>query len=101
MSAIPGGNWCSFGNEGLSNITVRTGSDEDAKMTWDNATVSSDRVKFVPLQGVGDQAVFKAGTAAEEPEFASKKGTVYCDVSIDGGAADGLGASRAASWRRG
>jgi len=90
VSKIPGGDWCSFGNDALSNITVRTGSDEDTEMMWDDATVSTNRTKFVALPGVGDQAVFKAGTRAEDPEVASKKGKVYCIVSIDGGAADGF-----------
>ncbi len=78
--------WCSFGNADLGDITVRTGSDEDAEATWDDATLSSDRVNFVALAGVGDQAVRKAKDGAQ---VSSKKGKLYCTVTALGGTGDG------------
>lgn len=86
VGPVPGSaSWCHFGNAELADITVRTGSDDDDEAMWNEATASTERVKFVALPGVGDQAVFKAGTRAETPELASKKGAMFCIVSIDGG----------------
>ena len=86
VGPVPGSaSWCHFGNTELADITVRTGSDDDDEAMWNEATASTERVKFVALPGVGDQAVFKAGTRAETPELASKKGAMFCIVSIDGG----------------
>lgn len=73
--------WCNFTNEAVSDITVRTGSNEDMEAMWNAATVSSDRVKYVPLPGVGDQAVRKASDGAEVD---SRSGKLYCVVSIAG-----------------
>ncbi len=77
--------WCSFGNADLGDITVRTGSNEDDEMMWDDATVSSNRVNFVALAGVGDQAVRKAKDGAQ---VSSKKGKLYCTVTALGGTGD-------------
>lgn len=89
VTPVPGSNsWCALGNEGLADITVRTGSGEEDEMMWDDATVSSNRTKFVPLAGVGDHAVFKAGGHGEVPEVSSKKGTMYCTVDVAGGTGD-------------
>ncbi len=77
--------WCSFGNADLGDITVRTGGDEDDEMMWDDATVSSNRVNFVALAGVGDQAVRKAKDGAQ---VSSKKSKLYCTVTALGGTGD-------------
>ncbi len=83
----PGSNsWCSFGNADLGDITVRTGGDEDAEATWDDATQSSNRIKFVAMAGVGDQAVRQAKDGAQ---VSSKKGKLYCTVTALGGTGDG------------
>lgn len=84
LSAIgEGTGWCDFGNEKLGDITVRTGSGQEDKQLFEEATVSTDRVNFVPLPGVGDQAVRRASDGSE---IASKKGNMYCSVSILGDA---------------
>ncbi len=86
VGQVPGSaSWCHFGNDEVADITVRIGSSEDDEAMWDDATVSSNRARFVAFPGVGDQAVFKAGNRAEDPELASRKGRLYCSVSIDGG----------------
>ncbi len=78
--------WCSFGNPDLGDITVRTGGGTDDEAMWDDATVSSNRVNFVALPGVGDQAVRKAKDGAQ---VSSKKGKLYCTVTALGGTGDG------------
>lgn len=79
--------WCSFGNPDLGDITVRTGIGTDDEVMWDDATVSSNRVKFVALSGVGDQAVRKAKDGAQ---VSGRKGKVYCTVTALGGTGDGF-----------
>ncbi len=78
--------WCSFGNPDLGDITVRIGGGPDDEGMWDDATVSSNRVKFVALSGVGDQAVRKAKDGAQ---VSSRKGKLYCTVTALGGTGDG------------
>lgn len=86
VEPVPGSvAWCAFGNDFSGDITVSVGSDESVEVMWNDATLSSNRVKFAPLAGVGDKAVFKAGT---NPELASKKGRVYCIVAYDRGTSD-------------
>ncbi len=78
--------WCSFGNPDLGDITVRIGGGTDDEAMWDDATVSSNRVHFVALAGVGDQAVRKAKDGAQ---VSSKKGNLFCTVTALGGTGDG------------
>lgn len=80
--------WCNFGNDFSGDITVRVGSDESTEMMWNDATRTSDSIKFAPFPGVGDKAVFEAGTDALNPELASQKGKMYCIVSYDRGTSD-------------
>jgi hypothetical protein len=88
LDQLPNRAVCNFLGAGVSDIMVTVGGDESNEMLWNDATVSSNRTMFTALPGVGDQAAFKAGTQAEDPELVSKKGTVYCTVTIDGGAAN-------------
>lgn len=86
---VPGGvAWCNFGNDFSGDITVSIGSDESTEMLWNDAAATANRSKFVPLKGVGDEALFEAGTDALNPELASKKGSVYCIVTYDRGTSD-------------
>lgn len=89
VSPVPGSvAWCAFMNDFSGDITVSVGSDQSTEMMWNDATISSHRTKFAPLPGVGDKAVFEAGTDAINPELASKKGHVYCIVAYDRGTVD-------------
>jgi len=89
LRPFPGGiAWCNFGNDFSGDITVTVGSNESAEMMWNDAAATANRSKFVPLTGVGDEALFEAGTEALNPELASKKGSVYCIVTYDRGTSD-------------
>jgi hypothetical protein len=78
--------WCDFGNDQVADVNVSIGDDETSEsVEWNDATKGPNRPKFVALPGVGDQAMYKARTAATNPEVVSKKGTFYCLVTIDGG----------------
>lgn len=80
--------WCNFGNDFSGDITVMVGSGASIRMWWNDATRTADSTKFAPLAGVGDKAVFEAGTDALNPELASQKGRMYCIVSYDRGTSD-------------
>lgn len=89
MTPFPGGvTWCNFGNDFSGDITVIVGSSESVEVLWDDAAQTSNRAKFVSLAGVGDEALFEAGTNAINPELASKKGRTYCIVTYDRGTVD-------------
>lgn len=78
--------WCDFGNDELADVNVSIGGDETSEQVeWNDATGGPDRPKFVALPAVGDQAMYKAGTSATNPEVASKKGTFYCLATIGAG----------------
>lgn len=89
VSQVPGGvAWCAFLNDFSGDITVSSGSDQSNEMLWNDATESSNSKNFVPFPGVGDKAVFEAGTDAINPVLASQKGKVYCNVAYDRGTSD-------------
>ena len=89
VTPSPGGvAWCDFGNDFSGDISVSVGSNGSMEALWNDATLTSNRAKFVSLTGVGDEALFEAGTNAINPELASKKGRTYCIVTYDRGTVD-------------
>ena len=88
VTPVPGGTWCAFVNDFGGDITVSVGSDRSVEMMWNDATRTTDSIRFAPIQGVGDRAVFAAGTDALNPDLASQKGKMYCNVAYDLGTSD-------------
>lgn len=89
VTPFPGGvAWCNFGNDFSGDISVSVGSSESMEALWNDAALTSNRAKFVSLTGIGDEALFEAGTNAINPELASKKGRTYCIVTYDRGTVD-------------
>jgi len=80
--------WCHFTNDLSGDITMMVGSGRNMEYFWNDANVPSDSHKSVPLPGVGDKAVFEVDTHAGIPEIASRKGSVYCIVTYNGGTVD-------------
>lgn len=76
-------NGCTFEIENGGSLNINTGSYDDANFSlpWDDVTKSSDSANFLPLPGVGDQAFFRKATGTE---FFSRKGDLYCMVSMTG-----------------
>lgn len=73
---------CSFdtANEGGS-INVYSGSDITNQLTWNDVSKSVNRAKYVPLAGVGDEAL---RNASDGTEVFARKGSVYCSVVLFG-----------------
>ena len=85
----PGGvAWCGFTNDLSGDITMIVGSGKNIEVFWNDANVPYESHKSVPLPGVGDKAVFEVDTHGGIPEIASKKGSVYCIVTYNGGTVD-------------
>lgn len=83
VSAIgEGTGWCGLTSGTGRMITVRTGSSDEMAAIFNTATLSTDRTKYVPLPGVGDQAVRKSSDGSV---IAARKGKLYCSVSVAGG----------------
>lgn len=88
----PGG--CKFETAQGAIVTTFVSGDEDAKITWNDASATSDRKYYTPMSGVGDAALWReAGSSAW---LLVKKGDTVCKVElgIPGGAEEGTARAR-------
>ena len=65
----------------LGSIIVSAGSGIETEMTWNDVTMSRDRVNYVAILGIGDSAV---RLARDGSTIVSKKGKIYCSVQLGG-----------------
>jgi len=76
-------NGCTFATADGGSLNINTGSGDDVNFSlpWGDVTKSVDSANFLRLPGVGDQAFFRKATGTE---FFSRKGDLYCTVSMTG-----------------
>lgn len=65
----------------LGSIIIFAGRDIETEMTWNDVTMSRDRVNYVAVPGIGDGAV---RLASDGSTIVSKKGKAYCSVQLGG-----------------
>mgnify|MGYP001601872984 CR=1 FL=1 len=71
---------CTFeAANGGGSVRLYSGTDITNELTWNDVSKSVHRSKFVPLPGVGDEALRLASTGTE---VYARKGKLYCAVLL-------------------
>jgi hypothetical protein len=90
---------CNFSTAAGNGFNVYADSGVTSEMGWDEVSKSTDRTKYIPIAGVGDQAFWDT---ADTTEFFAKKGGAYCSVALlgagQGGADDEFAKPRDAAF---
>ncbi|MBS0431788.1 MAG: hypothetical protein JSS21_05220 [Proteobacteria bacterium] len=72
---------CKFETADGQTLTVYGGKGDDltSQVSWNDATTSSDKVRFAKLDGVGDEAYWRKDGLHNE--MLSRKGDLWCSIS--------------------
>src|SRR6185437_5131045 len=61
VTPVPGGTWCAFVNDFGGDITVSVGSDRSVEMMWNDATRTTDSIRFAPYRVLGTGRYLRRG----------------------------------------